>query len=224
MSLASVALASAREYMNDSAGQFWTDAVLMPKLQEAHRQMQVRLQLAGIPVIKTVSTVLTVPARTTDLTTVAGYPADLVEPKWLKSRNSGQRNSDFVDMTQCDYIPNWDMGTSLGWWCWQGEKILLLGSTIAKEVQLRYVRGLAVPTTAGSSLGFIYAENFLGPKTAALAATATENASAVQEWAAEAEKALTDIIRMNIRGLQNLPAKRQAYHRGRHGAHALRGS
>lgn len=222
MALASVALQSAREYLNDSAGMFWTDVVLMPKLQDAYRQMSVRLQLAGIPVMKTVSSVLTVPAKTTVLNSVAGFPTDLVEPKWMKERLPGSRNSDFVDMTQCDYIPNWDMTNELIWWCWREQKIFLLGATNDVQVELRYVKGLGYPTAPTDELAFFYAENFLGPKTAALAASATENQTAVQEWTTEADRNFNDLIRMNIRGLQNLPARKRPYHRGRGRTRALR--
>lgn len=225
MAVALVALNSAREYLNDSAGTLWTNDVLMPKLREAHRQMQVRLQLAGIPVIKGHTTALRIPASpfTIDVTSLPGCPGNIIEPRWMKERPYGAtRESDYVDMTQCDYLPAWDAQVELIWWCWRLERLLVPGVTQDREVQIRYTQSIQTPATEFDLLGFLYAENFLGPKTAALAASATENQTAVQEWTAEAERAMSDVIRMNIRGLQNLPARKRPYHRGRGRTRALR--
>ena len=222
MALASVALNTARTLLNDDAATLWTDAVLIPKLQEAHRELQVKLQLSGIPVINAVTVVLSVPANTTDLSTVAGYPTNLVKPEQLKERVPGQKDEDFREMTEVDFIPNINRSTPLTCWSWIGEKILLLGSTIATEVQLRYWRGLPAIVDGTSQIGFIFGENYLGHRTAALAASSTGNDSGYKEWTSEAMAKMDEIIRMNVKGLQNLPANRRPYHRGRGKRRVLR--
>lgn len=223
MANASVAFVTARTLLNDDAGTLWTDAVLLPKLQEAHRELQVELQAAGIPVIKAVTAVLSVPANTTLLSSVSGFPSDLVEPQWLKEKYPGQPDNDFIDTSECDIIPDLKRTNRLRYWAWLGEQLISLGATVATEVKLRYLRGLAVPTSASSSIGFIYGENFLGHRTAALAASSTGNDSAYAEWSAEANSKVEKIIRMNIKGQQNLPARRRGYHRGRFNSLSIRG-
>jgi hypothetical protein len=222
MAQALVALNAAREYLNDSAVTLWSDLVLIPKLQKAHREMQVKLQLAGIPVIRAGTSILSVPAGTTDLTTVIGYPADLIEPRWMKERMQGELEQDFVDMTECADIPSIQKSTELVWWCWQGEKILLLGSTQNREVRLRYIRGLPVPQANTDQIGYLFGENYLGPRTASLAAQAVEDPQLYQSCFADAAQNMQDLIRMGIKQLQNLPTNRRPYHRGRGRTRALR--
>jgi hypothetical protein len=167
--LAGQVLDSARVHLNDVGKTIWPDTVLLPFLQEAHRELRVEVVLNGIPVTNEVTGVLSVPAQTTDLSSVVGYPLDMIVPIWLKERQVGDDNSDFVDMTPRDFVPNIDMDIWLVWWCWRREKIFLVGSLNAEEVQLRYRRQLTTPTTVASSVGWLNAENYLSYRTAALA-------------------------------------------------------
>ena len=222
MAQALVALNSAREYLNDSQATLWSDLTLIPKLQKAHREMQVKLQLAGIPVIRANSVVLSVPRGTTDLTTVTGYPQDLIEPRWMKERAMGELEQDFIDMQECADIPSVQGATELVWWCWQGEKILLLGATSDREVRLRYIKGLPVPNASTDQIGYLFGENYLGPRTASLAAQAVEDPQLYQTCFSDAAQNMLDLIRMGIKQLQNLPTNRRPYHRGRGRTRALR--
>jgi len=52
MAIATVALDSARTYLNDVNKQIWTDAVLLPFLREAYRDMTLVLWVNGIPVLR----------------------------------------------------------------------------------------------------------------------------------------------------------------------------
>src|ERR1035437_6370810 len=109
-------LESARIHLNDEIGLIWTDNRLLPKLQEAHRELKNELLLNGIPVIYEVSVVLSVPALTTDLTTVTNYPSDLLSPIELKERSVGGQNIDFTGMSQVNFIPNSQQATTLNYW------------------------------------------------------------------------------------------------------------
>src|SRR5690348_7524569 len=121
-------LESARIHLNDEMGLMWPDNRLLPKFQEAHRELKNELILNGIPVVHEVSVVLTVPAGTTDLTTVTNYPSDMLIPIWLKERQVGQQNVDFTDMVQVSFIPNTQQEVYLNYWAWIEEKIMLLGA------------------------------------------------------------------------------------------------
>src|SRR6266699_3842919 len=100
MATALVAMDVARSKLNDVAATRWTDAALLPFIQQAHRELQVKLDLEGIPVINAVSVALSVPALTTDLSTVTNYPTDLIKPEWMKEKQVGEPDWNYVDMTK----------------------------------------------------------------------------------------------------------------------------
>lgn len=213
MATAQVPLDFARSLLNDSGGTLWTNTILLPFLQQAHRELQVKLQLAGIPVINYQTAALTVAIGATSLNASAGFPTNLIEPIQLKERRVGELLQDFQDMTECQFIPDVEQTDRLTYWAWIGETIQLLGATSANEVQLRYKGGLTVPSAANSALGFLYAENYLGYRTAALAGNSVANETGYQQWSMEADKCFDEVKRMNIKGQQNLPARRRGYHR-----------
>ena len=73
-----VALQSARTYLNDINGVTWTDSVLMPILQEAHRELVQELDLNGVGVLKQQTSPILVPAGSLDLGN--NQPYNILEP------------------------------------------------------------------------------------------------------------------------------------------------
>ena len=213
MSLAAVAFTTARSLLNDAAGTLWTDTVLLPFLQEAHRELQVRLDLEGIPVIKNISAILSVPSGNTNLSQLPGFPTNLVKPELLKERKVGQLDRDFIEMNEVSFIPNEQQTDRLRYWSWIGEQITTLGATGATEVLIRYWGGLALPLSGADNLGFLYAENYIGPRTAAIAAGSVGNDTIRTQQGTEADAKLDFVIRMNVKGMQNLPVRRRPYRR-----------
>lgn len=213
-----------RTHLNDDGAINWPDAQLLPKLQEAHKELMMELQLAGIPVINEVSAVMTVAAGETDLSLSVDYPTDMITPIELKERLVGEPNQYFVPMTKVDFIPNIEQDTRLIWWCWRTEKILLLGALNAVEVELRYRRTLPTPTKLTDSVDFLFAELFLSRRIASLAYASAGSYERANAWAQDAQTQLSKIIRMNVnKDLQALPAKRQPYHRRQRGDLLIRG-
>ena len=216
MATAVTALESARSYLNDNGAQIWTDSALLPYLREAYRDLIMSLWLNGLPVIREKAAApITVGVGVLFLT----LPADLIEPIWLKERASGS-SEDYIPMTETEFTPDFKQDTTLRYWDWRDEKINFIGATTAREVSLRYWKGLTVPTGANSSLGFIFAEIFLGPQTAAYASSSVGNTTLAGELGyvqgqrvGIAGSKLDMIIRANIKGQQNLPARRIPYRR-----------
>jgi hypothetical protein len=221
MALAAQVLDSARTHLNDEYGSLWTDQKLLPKLQEAHRELQSTLFLAGIPVINDVTAVLTVPAnvidgQNVDMSTVAGYPTNLVRPIWMKERTVGQQNQDFIDMIEVDFIPSISKDTRLVYWAWIGQTIMLLGATNDVQVQLRYRGSITVPTKVTDDCVVLFSETFLSYRTAALAIASTgQDDNKFRTLDAMAERNLDKLMRTAIKEEQNLPVRRVPYHRGR---------
>lgn len=219
IALLGTVLSQARTLLNDDDAASWPDVRLIPKAQQAFNQMQADLLIAGIPIINTVSAIMTVPAMTTDdsnvdLSANASYPTDMIMPIWLKERQTGQHNTDFVDMLEVDFIPQVDISAQLLYWCWQKQTILLRGALVSNQVQLRYQRLLVLPTLNTDSTQVILSELYLSYKTAALAAFSAQNYDLFTRLDAISTGNLYKIVQMGVKQLQNTPTKRRAYHRG----------
>jgi hypothetical protein len=198
MALASVALATARTLLNDDNATVWTDPILMPKLQEAHRELQTDLWLVGSPVVREVTAPILVPAGATDLG--ANQPQDLVAPTALKEAESA--GGAWVDMTEVSYIP-FDVAKTgkLVYWAWRGEKILFLGSTANRYVVVFYRKLITIPTAATDPIGIIFGELYLGARTAALAAGSVGNKDVYDAVTALAKANFEKVVAAN-RGQQ----------------------
>jgi len=178
MALASVALAQARTLLNDDIAAVWSDAALIPKLQIAHQELQMALWEVGSPVVRKESALIAVVAGLADFSPL--QPADMLAPTKLFEYTVG---SVYVgEMTEVFYLPlpvtagAPILGTTLIYWCWRREKILFIGASVDTKVKAQYRKLITVPTIAGSDLGIAFAEAYLGPRAAALAAGSVGNA------------------------------------------------
>jgi hypothetical protein len=214
-------LASARNHLNDDAGVLWRDAKLMPRLQEAHRELQLQMMLTGVPVLTTRSQVLSVPANTLDLSTVSNYPTNLVQPIAMYEKKVGQAVSSFVLMTETDDLPLIDQQTELLYWTWTEQTIKLLGATQANEVLLQYRKGITIPQTVNDTIGIYFGELFLSYRIAALAIQSKEPRQA-SIFNTDAKNAISSISRAAQKEMQNLPARRRGYHRTRNNYSVIR--
>jgi hypothetical protein len=163
---ASVAIKSARTYLNDINGTQWSDAILMPILQEAFGELIQDLDLNSIGVLKAQTSPISVPAGTT---TLPGQPTNILEPISMQERVPGSDANFFQDMIKVNFLPEEDQVQDLIFWSWNGEVISLLGATSIKEVVLRYKGSLVSPQLLTDPIGVIYGERFLGPRIAAIA-------------------------------------------------------
>lgn len=216
MALASVALDSARTYLNDVGKSIWTDAVLIPYLKEAHKDLLLILWLNNIPVVKEKSAAIAV-------TAVSGLeltlPTDFLEPITLKEKLQGSSES-YSPMVEVDWEPDTTQEQNLRFWAYREEKIQFVGATTNRSVLLKYYKSLADIVDATSPLGFIMSEAFLGPQTAGYAAGAVGSTTLAGELLYIPDKnigvagpRIDMIVRANIKGQQNLPARRIGYRR-----------
>ena len=202
----------AASLLNDFGLSSWTKERLIQHGFQAHRQLQVKLALNGIPVLKEVSAVITVLVGATDLG--ENQPSDLIEPKSLWERKAGSSDT-FVLMQEKGWEPEQVQSSTLNYWNWRGERIKFLGATTNREVKIKYLGGIEVPTQEEDYLGFLFAENYLIPETAAIAAGSLGNKETYQIMNAIAEKNLEEVIAFNIKGQQALPVRRRPYRSSR---------
>ncbi len=210
---------SARTLLNDDDAVNWPDYRLHHKTITAFEELEAELIVAGIPIIHSVSAIIDVPAMTIDdnsldLSTVTGYPTDMILPIWCKERQVGQMNQDFIDMVEVDFIPNIDLDVYLHYWCWQKNTIFLRGCLNDTQIQLRYQRYLPIPKVNTDSLIVPLGQLFIANRVAALAYQSLGNRQMWLDLSAVAKTNLERILDMNIKELQDLPAKRRPYHRG----------
>jgi hypothetical protein len=130
----------------------------------------------------------------------------------VKERQTGQDYDDFVDMIECDFLPTVDTQSYLGFWAWYGQTIKSLSATTSIDVLIRYRAAIPIPQTNSDQSGYIMAESFLAYRTAALAVGIT-NEQRRELLDKYAGAALSAVIRASVKQLQDLPAKRRAYHR-----------
>src|ERR1035441_8372568 len=209
----------ARTLLNDDDAVNWPDYRLHTKAIVAFEELEAELIIAGIPIINSVSAIINVPPVTVDdsnlnLSTVVGFPTDIIIPIWMKERQIGNRNQDFVDMTEVDFIPNIDLYISLHYWCWYQNTIMLRGALNSVQVQLRYQRYLSIPDVNTDSLVIPLGQLFIANRVAALAYQSTGNRQMWLDLTTMANTNLIRIIDMNIKEMQDMPAKRRPYHRG----------
>lgn len=212
MSLASVVFSEAQSLLNDVAKQIWTDAVLLPHLQKAHRELQVLLWESGIDVIKELTAVIDIAASATTLG--ASLPTDILVPSRLQERADGETlESRWRDVPESDPLPNVDPIDSIQYWIWREEVISFTPPNTAREVKLTYLKSLTTPTAGSSSIGFIFGELYLGPRTASIAAQTVGNITRAEELTNDAAFWIPKIISSNVKQGQSVPARRIPYRR-----------
>jgi len=190
---ASVVLATARTLLNDDAATNWTDASLIPKLQQAHKELQIKLRRAAAPLMK--GTYVEAVASTT--TTFATPPVDLVAPIQLWEKAGADPVTLYALMTESDPLPNVVQTATMIWWAWVAEVVTFIGSSANRTIKMLYWRSLPLPAANTDSIGFINGELYLAPRTAAIAAGSVGQAAEMGTLAAMADASLAEVILSN---------------------------
>jgi len=189
----SVVLATARTFLNDDAAANWTDAALMPKLQQAHRELQVKLRRAAAPVMKG-TYIETIPASGTAFSTP---PVDLIAPIQLWENAPAGPLANYQLMTESDPLPNVAQVATLVWWAWVNEVVTFIGSSASRMVKMVYWKRITVPQANTDLIGFIDGELYLAPRTAAIAYGSTGDGNSMGVLAGLADASLSEVILSN---------------------------
>jgi hypothetical protein len=86
---AATVLTEAKGLLNDPSGYIYPDDKLIPLLQKAYGELQTKMMLNGLPVLKEQTTPIVVNAGVVALADGALLPTDLVYPIELAERASG---------------------------------------------------------------------------------------------------------------------------------------
>jgi len=287
MAQLSVALAMARGFLNDVNGTVWSDANLIPYLQQAHYELQTDLWICGSPIVRGVSGPIFVPSganpninplipsdflipthadecgvsgsattTATDLaisataqnivssatlafssasvgftlkiTSGAGFIpgnyvivfvdgsgnatlsencGDLGSIDGHASLTIGTPDNAWIPMTEQFFLTNGQApGSTLVWWAYREETLLLTGATANRYISFQYRRLIPIPQAATDPIGMIFGELYLGSRGPAIAAAASGNEKAGTMLDALAEKNFAKVMMAN-RGQQKPATK-----------------
>src|SRR6202158_3348252 len=142
-----------RALLNDSQGNLFTDAVLLPYANSAYRKTQRALGNAGaggfiqddvllvVPAVAQVDTSLQV--SISDATAPPNQlPTDLLVPLklWERPNLSTQEFDEMVDLTRHGGLPSRVQGVVLSVWEWRADGLWFLGATQETQIRLRYLK------------------------------------------------------------------------------------
>jgi len=200
-------LNTTRTYLNDDNATLWTDPVLIPKIQEAHRELQGQLWMIGSPIIRAQSLGIAIPinASNTNVTTLnpTNYPTDMLNP--TQCWEAAASPTTYTQLTEAFYIPlGYAAAATLVYFVWQEENLILPPCTAARTLIIQYRRSIPIPAVSTDPIGILFGEIYLASRAAAICAGAVGNAMVFDKMTAQAQQNL-DRILMTNRGSQNPP-------------------
>ncbi len=215
-----------RALLNDSQGNLFTDAVLLPYLNSAYRKVQRALANVQSGTFIADNTTFVVPAVSAvdpsaqvvinDSTAPPNQlPTDLLVPDRLWERPAapavgGQNFIEMTDMTDHGGLPSVPQGTTLRFWEWRGDGLYFAGATQDVQVRMRYHKAYPDVADANSSVLIRNAQEAIGYFTAALAAMARGSPLA-DKYDAAGLDALEDLIVRTTQREQQTVRRRRAY-------------
>jgi hypothetical protein len=212
-----------RSLLNDSAGNLFTDAVLLPYVNSAYRKVQRALSAAGQETFLVDDILLVVPAVSevdpsaqvmiNDATAPPNQlPTDLLVPLDVWERANGS-SDDFVlmtDVTARGGLPAIEQGITLGIWEWRQDGLCFLGATQDTQIRLRYQKAFPDFTDGTSVVLVRNAQEAIAYGGAAMAALARGSPLA-EDWDSAAQNAIEDLIATSVRRDQRGARRRLPY-------------
>jgi len=200
-------LATARTYLNDDSAALWQDPALIPKIQEAHREMQIKLWLIGSPIVRGLFTQLINISVANTLFTA--LPADFLVPYYIQEAPSPAATP-YMPMTEVDFIPlGYTAVATLVYWRFNPADPLTANvptltfppCTTARVINCQYRRLVSIPVLTTDLIGVAAGEYYLAPRAAAIAAGTLGNKGLSDALTQQAEDNFGDVILAN-RGQQ----------------------
>jgi hypothetical protein len=207
--LVSEVTADAAALLNDPSQITWTNAILLPYYQKAHRELLEYLENNSVPILREVSTLTTVAAGATSITTIT----DIRTPLTLWERASGSTDT-FTLMKETDWEPEENQTTELRYWSWREGIINLLGATADRQVKLLYIKTIDAPVSVSANVAIPEGRLFLTSRTAAIgAALAGGNFERASALDIDSQEALSRCLNSMAKSMQGIPIRRRGYRR-----------
>jgi hypothetical protein len=212
-----------RSLLNDSAGNLFTDGLLIPFVNSAYRKVQRALANAGVGtfIVDNVTVVVTaVAAADASLQVVINdatappnqLPTDLLVPVklWERKNLSTDDFIEMVDLTDHGGLPSRPQGLTLDIWEWRGDGIYFLGATQDVQVRIRYQKAYPDLADATSNVLVRNAQEAIAFFAAAIAAM-SRGSPLAEKWDQAGDDALEDLIVRAALREQNTNRRRRPY-------------
>jgi hypothetical protein len=212
-----------RSLLNDSAGNLFTDGLLIPFVNSAYRKVQRALANAGVGtfIVDNVAVVVTaVAAADASLQVVINdatappnqLPTDLLVPVklWERKNLSTDDFIEMVDLTDHGGLPSRPQGLTLNVWEWRGDGIYFLGATQDVQVRIRYQKAYPDLADATSNVLVRNAQEAIAFFAAAITAM-SRGSPLAEKWDQAGDDALEDLIVRAALREQNTNRRRRPY-------------
>jgi hypothetical protein len=212
-----------RSLLNDSQGNLFTDAILLPYANSAYRKVQRAIGNAGgggfiqddallvVTAIAGADTSLQV--SITDATAPPNQlPTDLLFPLKLWERPNGSTDDflEMVDLSQHGGLPSRAQDVTLSVWEWRADGIYFLGATVDTQIRLRYLKAYPDLTDATSPVLVRNAQEAIAYATAALAAW-SRGSPLAERWDDASVDAIEDLVIAAVRREQQSSRRRRPF-------------
>jgi len=216
MPLAIVALDEARLLLNDVGAKLATNAVLLPFLKKAFRELQQNLVDNGVSTARATSAAITVPAAITGIFFTATpdpeLPPNLLYPIELDEKLVGQDDINYTRMTESVWPLDLTAEIYRRFWAWNQDEILFPAATGDTIIRIRYWGSLPPIADETTNIEITDSETFLGSRTAALAALVIrKDAELASACAGDANQALGILLSTAVKNRQANPVRRRKF-------------
>ncbi|MHB8539426.1 MAG: hypothetical protein ACYDCD_00580 [Candidatus Acidiferrales bacterium] len=210
------ALNLSRSLVNDAAGAVFSDAVLMPFLNSAYRDLQRQLAESGVSVLvgqQDIDLPLTNGVTNTEISdvTTPQLPTELLAPQQLWEQATGSSDV-FIPMEKITGgLPNFQPSGYLRMWEWREDAIQLIGATQEITVRIRYEKDLPALALGTDPVQIRSAVDPLAYAVAAMAARSRGARALAEDMLLAAQAATDKLIERYVRPEQFKGRRRKPY-------------
>lgn len=194
-----------------------TDLALLPIINDEFEDLWQTLIENDVPLVTRVFTSITININDTAITYggTPALPADMIDPIQLEERAFGSTSvSDYVRMKERRFLPNSNPVSTLDFWSWVEDSILLIGATTKRDVRIKGIKSATQLTKLTDTIPIQSSFNYLAAATGAKAAsTILQNPTLAAANRAIADAKLSKLLSKWARKNQSLGVRRQGMRR-----------
>jgi len=204
MIVSDVADRARKVFMNDADTQLYSNAVLLPFVQQEY----------GLGLTKEVSAFVAVPAGALPVITINEIN-DMVLPLELYERAAGDTGL-YSLMSKLTFETEDERDDSLRVWNWRENEIKLLGALTDREVKVKYIKGLPALVNETSPILLNSSLEFLAARSSGLASRYIGgNIARADACDNDAGRLLPRLVSIEVKATQENPVRRRPF-RARH--------